>query len=87
MFASPHSLNFGVPSRRDDLYQLVYMMLFMLNAYQFPGNLEDELDKARGSMEKRVMVSHRFKQSHCLTRLANLSQQSSDVINNFCEYV
>ena len=37
IFSSPHTLNFGVASRRDDLYQLVYMMLFMLNGDKFPG--------------------------------------------------
>jgi serine/threonine protein kinase len=36
-FASPHVLNFGKPSRRDDLFSLAYMLLYMLNGNSFPG--------------------------------------------------
>lgn len=57
MFASPHALNFGITARRDDLYQLAYMMLYLLNGYRFPGTLEQELEQVRDSMERRVSVS------------------------------
>ena len=54
MFSSPHILNFGVASRKDDLYQLCYMLLYLLNGNEFPGHLEQELEKVRNSMEQRL---------------------------------
>lgn len=30
-FASPHLLNNGKPSRRDDLYALAYLLIYKLN--------------------------------------------------------
>ena len=72
MFSSPHTLNFGVASRRDDLYQLCYILLYLLNGHKFPGHLEQELEKVRNSMEKRMQVSYQFKKGHSLTRLAKM---------------
>lgn len=71
MFSSPNVLNFGVPSRRDDLYQFAYMLLFQLNGNKFPGQLEQELEQAGGCMESRLRVSLKFKSSHGLTRLSS----------------
>ena len=39
-FASPHVLNCGKPSRRDDLYALAYLLMYKINEDKMPGDYD-----------------------------------------------
>jgi serine/threonine protein kinase len=45
IFATPHTLEFKVPSRRDDLYSLAYLLIYMLNSNTFPLHFEKILSQ------------------------------------------
>ena len=51
-FGSPHVLNSGKPSRRDDMYALAYLLMYKMNGDKMPGDYERQMDKACGKYEE-----------------------------------
>ena len=84
IFSSPHALQFGRPSRKDDLFQLCYFLIFLLNGSKFPGELEKDLNLCQDYLEL-IYRCYRYKKDIKLPQLALCSQNMAFL--KFCDFV
>ena len=68
MFASPSTLAFNLPSRKDDLLSICYILIFMLNGCELPF-VESWLEECQKELRSNIEVTHDFKVKYSLTAM------------------
>jgi hypothetical protein len=68
MFASPSTLAFNLPSRKDDLLSICYILIFMLNGCELPF-VESWLQESQKEQRSNLEVTHDFKVKYSITTM------------------
>ena len=77
LFASPNQMNFRMTSRKDDLFSVSYMMLYLLNREQFPlikKTFKYEYSSDEGMKEQFIEVQEYKKQFSLYDLSQNLAR-------------
>ena len=89
MFASPSTLAFNAPSRKDDLISVCYIVIFLLNGCCLP--FENKIKQTSSTdLKKNIKISLDFKTKYPLTAMVQelgLSFESKKLLTQFVNLV
>jgi serine/threonine protein kinase len=86
IFGSPHTLKFGKPSRRDDLYSLAYFVIYKLNDDKLPLDF-DKLMNRSCNRNEQISNSLDFKSKYSLSEIASAGAEAPDNFKEFCQII